>query len=83
MIVDAIASGFLGVVQAVVDATCPVSSVSIPDLTGFVHWYTWLNTFLPLSEALSAWALLMVLYGIVFSLRTVIMGVNVVRGSGA
>lgn len=52
MIVDAIASGLLGLVQTVLTTVLPTSSLSLPDASGFIPWYAWANGFLPLSEAI-------------------------------
>lgn len=80
MLLDSVGTAALSVVRGAFDAVLPVSTVTIPDLTGFVHWYSWLNGFLPLSEALQAYGYLIVLYGIVFALRTVILTWQLIPG---
>lgn len=70
VITDAIGSVFFTVVGGLIQAVLPTGSAeTLPTVTGLLHWYTWANGFLPLSEAVVMFGLLYVVYGVVFAFR--------------
>lgn len=69
MILDVVVGSLLAVVKTIVVAVLPATTVSVGTATGFIHWYSWLNGWLPLSEALTCWVALTGLATIVAAYR--------------
>lgn len=51
MIIELVMTTLLGAMTSFFAGVLPDSSISPESAAGFVHWYAWLNSFLPLSEA--------------------------------
>lgn len=71
MIVDAIGSLLLGLAGIVFGLLPSGSLEALPDLSGWVPWFTWVNGWFPLAESIALFGLLFAIFGIVFLVRLV------------
>lgn len=73
MIIEWIVTSILGLVQGALEAVLPTTAApwDTYDVSGYLHFYTWFNSFLPLDEAIGVGITVFQVLGVLASIWAV------------